>query len=56
MVADQPYDGRCDVWSLGVVAYEALCGAKPFDDNASEAQLFRAICEGKPRPALAEPV
>jgi serine/threonine protein kinase len=24
------YDGRCDVWSLGIIAYMILCGRYPF--------------------------
>ncbi len=42
----EPYDGRCDFWSLGVVLYVLLCGNAPFfsQDNF---ELFRMITDGK---------
>ena len=36
------YDFNCDVWSVGVIAYEMLTGEKPYeakDDNALKAFL-----------------
>jgi len=46
--ADSP-DSRADVWSLAVLAYEALAGYAPFDDATPEDTLAR-ICRFAPRP------
>jgi serine/threonine-protein kinase len=42
-------DGRSDIWSLGVVMYEALAGVTPHNDGALGAVIL-AICSVPARP------
>jgi serine/threonine protein kinase/Tol biopolymer transport system component len=48
-------DARTDIWSLGVVLYEALSGAAPFKgDTASD--LIVSILEREPAPLVTTPL
>ncbi len=42
-------DGRADLWSLGIVAYEMLTGTVPFDGDGV-GEIFAAILEQDPVP------
>jgi tRNA A-37 threonylcarbamoyl transferase component Bud32 len=48
----RPVDGRSDLYSLGVVAYECLVGATPFDGEDAFAILMEHINAPVPRPVL----
>lgn len=49
-------DARSDLWSLGVIAFECLLGARPFD-GPSIPRLCFAICEAPlPVPSSLRPV
>jgi serine/threonine-protein kinase len=42
-------DGRADLWSIGIVGYEMLGGAPPFDGDGV-GEIFAAILEKSPVP------
>jgi calcium/calmodulin-dependent protein kinase I len=46
MISSQGYNCCCDIWSLGVIAFECLSGHKPFE-ALSEDALFAKIHSGK---------
>jgi len=45
----QGIDGRSDVYSLGVILYEALAGAVPFDGDTFNELMFKIVLSS-PRP------
>jgi serine/threonine protein kinase len=48
----QPLDGRSDIYSLGVVAYQCLTGSVPFDGEDSFSIGYKHIMEELPTPEL----
>ncbi len=48
----QPLDGRSDIYSLGVVAYQCLTGHVPFDGEDSFSIGYKHIMEELPSPPL----
>jgi serine/threonine protein kinase len=48
----QPIDGRSDIYSLGIVAYQCLTGAVPYDGEDSFSIGYKHITEPIPTPSL----
>ena len=55
LIRRQQYNEKVDVWSLGVIVYQLLCGMTPFDApslkriqenicNLPDDQLFKDVC------------
>ena len=42
VIAEQQYDERCDVWSVGVMLYILLSGRPPFD-GASDSKIIESV-------------
>ncbi|MEJ7602692.1 MAG: serine/threonine-protein kinase [Kofleriaceae bacterium] len=49
VVGAKNLDHRTDVWSLGIVLYEALTGVTPYDEIETIGGLLVAICSRPPR-------
>jgi hypothetical protein len=50
VVGSKKLDHRADLWSLGVVLYEALAGVTPYDDAETLGALLVMICREPARP------
>jgi serine/threonine protein kinase len=48
----QPIDGRSDIYSLGIVAYQCLTGTVPYDGEDSFSIGYKHITEPIPAPSL----
>jgi len=54
ILGEAPVDARTDIWSLGVVAFQALTGRRPFD-GVSVGSLALSIHRGAARPSRIDP-
>ena len=55
ILGSKTIDHRSDLWSVGVVAYEALTGKKPFDAETMGGLAIRIHSEPLPLPSAARP-
>ena len=53
-LADQPYGGASDIYSVGVILYEALTGRRPFAADSGIDILEAIQVERRPPPALSD--
>jgi serine/threonine protein kinase len=51
----QDVDGRTDLYSLGIILYEILCGQVPFDDEDPKRALEQQVFEAPRRPSEVHP-
>jgi tRNA A-37 threonylcarbamoyl transferase component Bud32 len=54
-VESKPVDGRTDLYSLGIVLYEMLCGRVPFEGDSSSATALARLHQDPMRPRQVRP-
>ncbi len=55
VTAQKVVDARSDLWSLGIVAFEALTGHRPYDGPSFGALAVKIATGDQPRPSAANP-
>ncbi len=56
IMGNRPVDRRSDVWQMGVIAFECLCGRRPFDGEAVGELMVRICSDELPVPSDIAPV
>lgn len=46
--AENQYDNKCDIWSLGIMVLELIEGEPPYMDKPALRALFLIVSEGRP--------
>ena len=55
VTAQKVVDARSDLWSLGIVAFEALTGQRPYDGPSFGALAVKIATGDQPRPSAVNP-